>query len=300
MRMVRRDTPFAPYTHTEYLASYGPLFAQYRTPRYYFTLVLVIAIFLKALFIAFAQANGEVQVALTIVVELGVLAAYLFLKPHKMRGGDILATYLAIVRFVCAGLMVAFLENLSLTAIPRVIIGIVMAVLFSIAAIVLFINVIMHLPGVHWLRKSPQPSQQDSAADSILEKGEVVPTPTESKTRLGRPRNPTPERNIPLDPEINRPYPDITPTQTTAEPSPISVDTNSTNLGTLLPRRWSFQQSRSLINSHSYHSTSPHSVEFSSTPSTPRRSVTPSPETSHSHGRQPTIDEYTSSSHHAL
>lgn len=300
VRMARRDTTFSLYTNTEQLASHGPLYAQYRTPRYYFTLILLIAIFLKALFIAFAKANGEVQVILTIVVELGVLASYLLLKPYKTKGGDILATYLAIVRFVCAGLMVAFLENLSLTAIPRVIIGIVMAVLFSIAVIVLFVNIILHLPGVNGLRKARQPSQHDSADESILEKGEASLSSTESMTHLGRPHNPTPERNIPLDPEINEPYPNITPTQTTAgPPSSMSVDTNSTNLGSLLPRRWSFQQSQSLISPQSHHSTSPHSVNFLSTPSTPRRSLPPSPIAEHEHSRPPTIDEYPSS-HHAL
>ena len=300
LRVIRCGTSPSLFTNMEHLTVNGPLYSQYRTPRYYFSLPLIVATFLRALFVAFAKANGEVQVILMIVVELGVLAAHLVLRPYKTKGGDILASYLAIIRFVCTGLMVAFMETLAVAAIPRVAIGILIAVLFSIAIIVLFVNIIIHLPGVHRLFKSSRRSQQDSAADSMLEKGDVSSSSTESQTHLGRPRNPTPERNIPLDPHVNQPYPDITPTQTAAEPhSPASIDSSSTNLGSILPRRWSFQHSHSRPNSQSNNSSSPLSASFSSTPSTPRRSVPPSPLASHGHSRQSTIEEY-SLSHHAL
>lgn len=213
-----------------------------------------------------------------IVVEFGVLAAHFACKPYKTKGGDVLATYLAIVRFVCTALMVAFMETIHLAAIPRVVIGIIIAVLFSVAIIVLFVNILL---GLRLIFRSPQPSQasqQDSAAESILEKGGASPSSTDSHMDFGRPRNPTPERNVPLDSHVNQPYPSFTPTQTTTgPPSAASIDTSSSNLGSVLPRRWSFQQSHSVANSQSHHSSSPHSSDFSSTPSTPRRSVPPSP-----------------------
>jgi hypothetical protein len=286
----------------EHITLCGPLYAQYRTPRYYFSLPLIVATFLKAIFVAFAKANGEVQVILMVLVELGVMAAHLVLRPYKTRGGDVLASYLAIVRFVCTGLMIAFVETLAVAAIPRVAIGIVIAVLFSIAVVVLFINICIHLPGVSLLFKSSRLSRQDSAADSMLEeKEDMSHSLMESQTHLGRPHNPTPERNIPLDQHINQPYLDTTSTNTAAAlPSAASLETSSTNLGSILPRRWSFQLSHSRPNSRSNCSTSPHSTDFSSTPSTPRPSGPPSPLASHGHSRQPTIEEYSSSSHHAL
>lgn len=298
LRIARKDSPFALFTNTEYLASHGPLYAQYRTPRFYFMLPLIAATFLKAIFIASAQSAGEVQIILMLVVEFGVLATYIVLKPFKTRGGDVLGTYLAIVRFICTGLMVAFIQKLALGAIPRVVVGAVAAVLFSFSVIVLFINIVMHLPGVnHLFRKSPQRSQSDSASESIMEKGDSAsPTATESHTHFGRPRNPTPERNVHMDPHTIQSY-SSTLTDIPATPrSPASVDTNSTNLGTVLPRRWSFQRSSNHSHSPSDYSTSPHFSDFSS----PRRSVPPSPLTAsigHGHSRQPTIEEYSYSSH---
>jgi hypothetical protein len=301
LRVVRHDSSGALLTDTEHLTSHGPLYAQYRTPRYYFSLPLIVATLFRALFIAFAKSNGEVQVILMVVVELCVVAAHLMLRPHKTRGGDILSFYVAIVRLVCTGLMIAFMETLTVAAIPRVAIGIVMAVLFSIAIIVLFVNIVIHLPGVNRLFKSTRRSHQGSAADSIWEKGDISTSSVESQTHLGRPRNPTPEHNIPLDPHVNQPYPDFTPSHTTAELSRPSVETNSTYFGsTILPRRWSFQLSHSRSNSQSGSSISPQSADFSSAPSTPRRTIPPSTLASHGHSRQPTIEEYSTSSHHAL
>jgi len=300
--VVRRDASYALFTNTEHLASRGPLYARYRTPRYYFSLLLVMATFLKALFVAFAKSNGQVQVILMVVVEFFVVAAHFVLKPHKTRGGNVFSSYLAIVQFICTGLMIAFMENLAVAAIPRVAIGILMAVLFSIAIIVLFVNIVIHLPGVNRLFKSTRLPHQDSAVDSILEKGDISPSSTESRTSFGRPHNPTPEHNIPLDPHVNQPYPDITPTQTAAElSSPTSVETKSTNFGsTILPRRWSFQLSHSHPSSQSDYSISPQSADFSSASSTPRHSIPPSTLASHGHSRQPTIEEYSLSSNHAL
>lgn len=290
LNVARRDGQHALWTNSDHLASHGPLYGQYRTPRYYFTFILLIATFLKAIFVAFAKASGEAQLILMIVVELGVLGAYAVLKPYKARGGDVLATYLAVIRFVCTGLMIAFIEQLAVAAIPRVAIGILMAVLFSIAVIVLFINILLGL--VRLFQTSRRHPHVDSADESIMEKGDISPSSTVSQEHFGRPRNPTPERNVPLDPNVNQPYPAFTPTHTTAEPPTPQSGTSETSLGSVLPRRWSFQQSHE--NAYTQESTSPHSTSSSA-----RRSVPPSPLASHGHSRQPTIDEHSSSWHHA-
>lgn len=248
---------------------------------------------LKAIFVAFAKGNGEVQVILMLIVEACILASFLVLKPYKTRGGDVLGLFLAIVRLACTGLMIAFMETLAVAAIPRVAIGIVAAVMFSVAVIVLFVNIVLHLPLIGHFSKSSRHSLQDSAVGSMMEKGDVS---SESDIPAGRPRNPTPERNIPLDPDVNQPYPTTTPTHTTAEPNtPSSVATSTTNFGTVLPARWSWQQSHSRAPSQSHSSVSPHSPNFSSSPSSPR-----SPFASHGHSRQPTIDEHSASLHYAI
>ncbi|KAJ6557200.1 hypothetical protein B0H10DRAFT_2121062 [Mycena sp. CBHHK59/15] len=177
LRLARRETPDALETHTDHLASCGPLYAQYRTPRYYFFLPLLIASFLKAL-------SGLAQVVLFMIVELGLVVAYIWLKPYRTRGGDVISTYLAIVRLVCNGLMIAFAESLGVAPIPRVAVGAVIILIFSIAVIVMAINIVLHA-GVNrlWRRNSSARSpSQGSADESRLEKGDI--SPVESNTGL--------------------------------------------------------------------------------------------------------------------
>ncbi|KAJ7497191.1 hypothetical protein FB451DRAFT_1210438 [Mycena latifolia] len=185
LRLASRDSPDALESDLEHLSSHGPLYAQYRTPRYYFFLPLLIATFVKAVVIAAGQGSGMAQVVVCIVVELAVVVAHILFRPYNSRGGDVFSTYLSIVRLVCTGLMIAFVESVGVAAIPRVAIGAVIAVIFSIAVVILAFNLFLH-SGVNWLwrrRHSTRgPSRQGSADESILEKGDA--SPIESKTGL--------------------------------------------------------------------------------------------------------------------
>lgn len=297
IRLALRSTPYALYTQSDHLASYGPLYAIYRSERFYATTSLILAIFVKALFTAFSQANGEVQVVAMLIIECALLASLLAFRPHKSRGADVLATYLAITRVVCTGLMIGFLESLNLGAIPRVVIGIVMAVIISVAVIVMFVNTLVNLGLMRLLPARYRRRRDDIPDGSVLEKG--------ADDTDWRPRNPTPQRNIPLDPDVNQPYPD-SPSQTlTDRHSAYSEESGSTTLGSLLPQRWSIQPSQpsthSRSNSQSQYSPSqsnysPSCSNHLSTASSPRQSVPPSPLRTHSpsHSRQPTIDEHPS------
>jgi hypothetical protein len=149
-----------------------PLWGQYRSNRHWFFLALTLSSFCKAIFVSFAKDHGMVQVILTIVVEFGVLACVLALRPHSTRGADVLSTYLSIVRLVCTGLLITFVQDLGVAPIPRAIIGIVMAVIFSVAVIVMFINIVFHSIDYFRSRQFTQriPSNPQSAI-SVLEKG---------------------------------------------------------------------------------------------------------------------------------
>lgn len=298
-RLALRATPSELYAQPDFLASYGPLYAIYRLERFYATTPFILAIFMKALFIAFSQTNGVVQVVAILVVECMVLASLLVLRPHKSKGADVLATYLAITRVLCTGLMIAFLESLNLGAIPRVVIGIVIAVIISVAVIVMFINTLMNMgimrlvPARYRRRPGATPGGLDAEKGAGIDGKEC------------RPRNPTPERNIPLDPDVNQPYPG-SPSQTvTDDHSLYSEESGSTTLGSLIPRRWSMQpsqtQNHSRSNSQSQYSPSqsnysPSRSNCISDASSPRQSIPPSSlrTQSPSHSRQPTIDEHSS------
>ncbi|KAJ7901723.1 TRP-domain-containing protein [Mycena olivaceomarginata] len=182
LRLARRESPDALESNLEHLDIHGPLYAQYRTPRYYFFLPLLIAAFVKAIVIAAGQGRGMAQVVVFLIVEVAIVGAHIVLKPYDSRGGDVFSTYLAIVRLVCTGCMIAFVESVGVAAIPRVAIGAVIAVIFSIAVIVLAINIFLHA-GVNrlWRRNKSErgPSRQGSADVSILEKGEITPIESE-------------------------------------------------------------------------------------------------------------------------
>ncbi|KAH0827798.1 hypothetical protein J3R83DRAFT_3423 [Lanmaoa asiatica] len=282
VRLAIRATPYALYIQPKPSTAYGPLFALYRPERYFASIPFLVGILVKAIFTAFAQANGEVQVISILVIECAILAYLLFVRPHKTRGADILATYLALTRVICTGLLIAFIQNFNVAAIPRVAIGCVIAVIISVAVIVMFVNTLINLG----LIKVPARFRRRKASTSdasTLEKGDS------EQDMAGRPRNPTPERNIPLDPNTNQPYPESPSEIVTEEHSIYSEESGSTTLGSLLPRRWSLQPSAGS------HSRTPSQSQYSSTnASSPRHSHPPSPlyPQPTSHSRQPTIDEH--------
>ncbi|KAL4078459.1 hypothetical protein V8B97DRAFT_1272093 [Scleroderma yunnanense] len=275
IRLAIADTPQVLYIQSHYRIAYGPLFALYRPERYYAYVPLLMATLVKAAFTAFAHTNGVVQIVAFVVIEATLLFVHLFLRPHRTRGAKILETYLAITRVLCTGLLVAFIEPIGLGAIPRVIIGIVIAVIISVAVIVMFFNTLVNL-GIPIFRRGLK-----SPADiSTLEKG------ASENDNAGRPVNPTPERMIPLDPAVNQPYPE-SPSHLSAETeSNYTQESGSTTLGSLLPRRWSLQPSQP---SHSRTTSQSHSSHFMSTnPSSPHQSHPPSPLHSQLHSRPPT------------
>ena len=206
-----------------------------------------------------------------IVVEFLLVAAHLALKPFKTKGGDVFLTCLAITRFVCTVLMIAFLETLNAKPIPRVVIGVVIAIIFSVSVIVVILNLVLHAVGSLLRRKrgdlvSPASSSNGLVSEknsvgskmpSDLEK-HMSPDEVSSGDSLDhqddddiltdeagrqRPLNPTPNQSTMLPFIDNSLYP-LSPTGTTVSamdpPTINSSDSGTITIGSLLPRRWSF------------------------------------------------------------
>lgn len=281
VRIANADTPYVLYSQPGYRIAYGPLFVLYRPERYYAYVPLLIATLVKAIFTAFAHTNGEVQIIAILIIEIALLATHLISRPHRTRGAKVLETYLAITRVLCTGLLVPFIEPIGLGAIPRVIIGIVIAVIISVAVIVMFFNVLVNM-GI--FKGSRQPPTDISA----LEKR------TSGDAGAERPANPTPtQRMVSLDPTVNQPYPDSPSRLSASTQSNYTQESGSTTLGSLLPRRWSIQPSQpshSRNNSLSYNSPSRSSHYTSTHASSPRQSHPPSPLHSQLYSRPPTTE----------
>jgi hypothetical protein len=227
--LARRSSPEALYSHLDYLAANGPLYAQYRIPRYYFFIPWNAAALFRALVIAFGNANGLVQVALLVAIEFFSLVALFALRPYKTRGDHAFSVYLAITRFVCTGLLIAFIEKVGVKPIPRVAIGLVTAVIFSVAVVVVILNIAYHIGKVIWglYRKGQAPPSALSYPDASMIEKASIDSP--------RPRNPTPEHCSPVDPHNNYLLPG-TPTSTIYH---NNRDSRSTDLGSVMPRRFS-------------------------------------------------------------
>lgn len=235
----------SPWLLAEDLPTLEPLYGQYRVPRYHFFSLPLLAIFLRAVLIAAAKNHGTVQIILVVCIELFLLASYITLKPGKTRPADILGVFLAIVRLITSGLLVAFIEPVALAPIPRVVIGIVALVLFSIAVVVMFFNTLWNL-GLQrlWLhrrfailpsRSSTSTSQgsfeNEKATEKDVEKAESTVT--------SRPSNPTPTHSGPrVDPVMNAPDVLSQVTPTTAEPSSAHSTDTTVSYGVEVPSRW--------------------------------------------------------------
>ncbi|EIN11323.1 TRP-domain-containing protein [Punctularia strigosozonata HHB-11173 SS5] len=169
LRLARSEGPLALHSHTEHLRSYGPLYAIYRAERWFFSFPLLFAALAKSAVIAFGHGHGQTQLIFLIAIELLVLVSTIAAKPQKTRRSDVFATFFAVVRFVCAGLMIAFIESIAVDAIPRVAIGIVIAVIFSVAVVVMFFNIVWNMIDVVFRRRRAS-SEQSTPVGSILEK----------------------------------------------------------------------------------------------------------------------------------
>ena len=269
--LIIRPTVFSRFIHKEIdptnSESLLPFTSPLRRERLYFTALILIAVFVKTLVIAFGQAHGMVQAIILLITEFFVFAIIIVLKPYRSRGADFFSCTLALVRVICTGLMIAFSISLQLNAIPRVVIGIVSAVIWSLAVLLMFFNVLVNLGLVRLLRymicfrrhrgtfasdattlsggqgrsrSLLDEAKQSPGADSDAEKAlGVTPTPS---TYFRRPENPAPTSTITT---VSAFSPATTTLSHFSDPPSLdSPTTVSSTLGELLPHRWSFQHSR--------------------------------------------------------
>ena len=199
--------------------------------------------FIRAILIALAKNNGTAQIVTVVCIELSLLLSHVLLKPGKTRRADILCVFLSVVRLVTAGLLVAFIVPVALPPIPRVVIGIIVLVLFSIAVVVMFFNTLWNL-GLRRLwshqrfavlrsRGSSSQGSLEGMTEKDVEKGNFNVT--------SRPLNPTPTHGgPPVDPAMNAPdaLSQVTPTTTDAQPSSAHSSNSTMSYGVPVASRW--------------------------------------------------------------
>lgn len=246
IHLARSATPYALYSHPNHLTNYGPLYARYRISRYYYFTITLSSSLLKAIFIAFVRVSGLAQIILMLIVELACIVSLFVLRPYKTKGNQAFSIFLSIIRLVCTGMLIAFVESLQVKAITRTIVGIVIAIIYSVGVLAVILNLFVAIVWncICYLRTSSSAGSTAVHTDEIaLEKGDEKDETLSESSRIIRPRNPTPEHNVPMDPQTKQVYP--------ATPTATDISTSaSTNFGSvILPRRWTFTPLHSPVSS---------------------------------------------------
>ena len=153
---------------------HSPLWGRYLSKRHRYFLPLLLALLIKSAFLAFGQASGMTQAIALVTIEGLVFVSLVLVRPYETRREDILAGFLAFVRLACAGLMIAFLPSLGVKAINRVIIGIAIVLIFSVAVVVMFFNTVWNILQPLLPKKSPGPPSPHPSNSSTLEKGGIA------------------------------------------------------------------------------------------------------------------------------
>ena len=78
---MHKNPAYILYSDPSCLNKWGFLYVQFRATAYYFILPVLVYIFVKALFIAFAQANGTVQAIGLLIIEAVFLIGVSILRP---------------------------------------------------------------------------------------------------------------------------------------------------------------------------------------------------------------------------
>lgn len=78
---MHKNPAYILYSDPKVLNKWGFLYVQFRATAYYFILPVLAYIFLKAIFIAFSQANGVVQAIGLLIIEAGALIAFSIIRP---------------------------------------------------------------------------------------------------------------------------------------------------------------------------------------------------------------------------
>ena len=190
-RVISRHRNLDVATDYHFFLKFAPLHGIYRAPRFYFFVPLIISTFLKSIFIAAGKNNGLAQVVLFMIVELFNVVLHFALRPYVNKKGDVLNTFLAIVRFVCVGLMIAFLQQLRLGAILRTVIGCVIGVIYSAAVIVLFFNIVVNAVqdvkrAIRTKGRTSEEAYGASSDEKIRRNSEVVGSPTSEMFQTSR------------------------------------------------------------------------------------------------------------------
>lgn len=121
------------------------LTAPFLAKRNYSYIISIFVLFLRSCFISFGKDNGFIQVVGLTVVEVLYFIVLVFLRPGRTRRSDFMAIFLSFVRIITTAALLPFeMEKLAVNAIPRAAIGIVIAVICSVAILMVLLDQVVN------------------------------------------------------------------------------------------------------------------------------------------------------------
>ena len=105
---MHKNPAYVLYSDPTCLNKWGFLYVQYRATAYYFIIPLLAYIFVKAMFIAFAQSAPVVQAVSLIIMEAAFLIGVCILRPWMDKKTNIYNISIAVVNFLNAIFLLIF------------------------------------------------------------------------------------------------------------------------------------------------------------------------------------------------
>lgn len=140
---MHKNAAYVLYSDPNCLNKWGFLYVSYKATSYYFVIVLLAYILVKAIFIAFAQSSPIAQAVGLIITEAAFLIIVSVLKPWMDKKTNIFNISIAAINFLNAVFLLIFSDAFGQPAMVAGVMGVIFAVYNIIFIFVLLIMVLV-------------------------------------------------------------------------------------------------------------------------------------------------------------
>ncbi|EJT68482.1 hypothetical protein GGTG_13942 [Gaeumannomyces tritici R3-111a-1] len=161
---MHRNPAYILFSDPQALNKWGFLYVQFRASAYYFIVPYLLYIFLKAMFVAFAQKNGTVQAVAFVLIEAGALIAASVLRPWMDKSTNSFNIAICVINFLNAIFLLIFTGVFGQPPLATGVVGVFLWISNAAFALVLLIMLIV-TTAVVLFRKNPDTRYQAMADD---------------------------------------------------------------------------------------------------------------------------------------
>ncbi|KAI1085278.1 TRP-domain-containing protein [Whalleya microplaca] len=162
--VMHRNPAYILFSDPQALNKWGFLYVQFRASAYYFIIPVLGYTLVKAMFIAFGQANSTAQAVGFLIIEAAALICASVLRPWMDKSTNSFNIAICAVNFINAIFLLIFSDVFSQPPLVNGVIGLILFFLNAIFATILLIMVIVSTTLVFY-RKNPDGRYQFMADD---------------------------------------------------------------------------------------------------------------------------------------